>query len=187
MWEGMDEPLPVGQLARRRGLTSPLLPRQPERLELDRAGLDAIRDEFVASARRAAEAGFDLLELHCAHGYLLSGFLSPVTNRRTDEYGGDVTGRLRFPLEVWHAMREVWPADRPMTVRISATDWVADGQSLEDALAVAAAFAEARGGHRRLHRAGDQGRAARPSGAATRRRTPMRSATGWACRRSRSV
>ena len=78
--------------------------------ELNRAEMDEIRDEFVAAARRAAEAGFDLLELHCAHGYLLSAFLSPVTNRRTDEYGGDVAGRLRFPLEVFTAMREVWPA-----------------------------------------------------------------------------
>src|SRR4029079_6376598 len=85
----------------------------------------------------------DLLELHCAHGYLLSGFLSPITNQRTDEFGGDVAGRLRFPLEIWQAMREGWPSSKPMTVRISATDWVEDGQSLEDALAVATAFAEA--------------------------------------------
>jgi anthraniloyl-CoA monooxygenase len=143
MWEGMDEPLPDDNWDVVAASPVPYSPDNQTPLELGRADLDAIRDEFVGSARRAAEAGFDLLELHCAHGYLLSGFLSPVTNRRTDEYGGDVTGRLRFPLEVWHAMREVWPADRPMTVRISATDWVEDGQSLEDALAVAGAFAEA--------------------------------------------
>ena len=143
MWEGIDEPLPDGNWDVVAASPVPYSPDNQTPLELDRAELDAIRDEFVASARRAAEAGFDLLELHCAHGYLLSGFLSPVTNRRTDEYGGDVAGRLRFPLEVWHAMREVWPADQPMTVRISATDWVEDGQTLEDALAVAAAFAEA--------------------------------------------
>ena len=98
MWEGIDEPLAVGQLGRRRRLARRLLAaptRRPH--ELDRAGLDEIRDEFVASARRAAEAGFDLLELHCAHGYLLSGFLSPVTNRRTDEYGGDVAGPAPLP------------------------------------------------------------------------------------------
>ena len=143
MWEGIDEPLPAGNwdVVAASPIAYSEINQTP--LELDRAGLDRIRDEFVASARRAAEAGFDLLELHCAHGYLLSGFLSPVTNHRTDEYGGDVAGRLRFPLEVWHAMREVWPATKPMTVRISATDWVEDGQSLEDALAVAAAFAEA--------------------------------------------
>jgi anthraniloyl-CoA monooxygenase len=142
MWEGMDEPLPSGNWNVVAPSPVPYSPANQTPLELDREAMDSIRDEFVASARRAAEAGFDLLELHCAHGYLLSGFLSPVTNRRTDSYGGDVAGRLRFPLEVWHAMREVWPADRPMTVRISATDWVEDGQSLEDALAVSAAFAE---------------------------------------------
>jgi anthraniloyl-CoA monooxygenase len=143
MWEGIDEPLPEGNwdVVAASAVAYSDLNQTPR--ELDRAGLDEIREEFVASARRAAEAGFDLLELHCAHGYLLSGFLSPVTNHRTDEYGGDITGRLRFPLEVWHAMREVWPATKPMTVRISATDWVDDGQTLEDALAVAAAFAEA--------------------------------------------
>ncbi|MDX6358781.1 MAG: anthraniloyl-CoA monooxygenase, partial [Nocardioidaceae bacterium] len=140
MWEGMDEPLPDGNWDVVAASPVPYSTANQTPQELDRAGLDAIRDEFVGSARRAAEAGFDLLELHCAHGYLLSGFLSPVTNRRTDSYGGDVVGRLRFPLEVWHAMREVWPADRPMTVRISATDWVEDGQSLEDTLAVAVAF-----------------------------------------------
>ncbi len=143
MWEGMDEPLPEGNWEVVAASAVPYSPANQTPLELDRAGMDSIREEFVASARRAAEAGFDLLELHCAHGYLLSGFLSPVTNRRTDEYGGDIAGRLRFPLEVWEAMGEVWPADRPMTVRISATDWVDDGQSLDDALAVAAAFADA--------------------------------------------
>jgi anthraniloyl-CoA monooxygenase len=143
MWEGIDEPLPSDNWEVVAASPVPYSEINQLPIELDRAGLDAIRDEFVASARRAAEAGFDLLELHCAHGYLLSGFLSPVTNRRTDEYGGDVAGRLRFPLEVWHAMREVWPATKPMTVRISATDWVEDGQTLDDALAVAAAFAEA--------------------------------------------
>ncbi len=144
MWEGIDEPLDEGNwevagpspVAYREGVNQ--VPR-----ELTRVEMDAIRDDFVESARRGAEAGFDLLELHCAHGYLLSAFLSPVTNRRTDEYGGDVAGRLRFPLEVFIAMRAVWPADRPMTVRISATDWVEDGQTLDDALAVARAFVDA--------------------------------------------
>jgi anthraniloyl-CoA monooxygenase len=143
MWEGIDEPLPSDNWEVVAASPVPYSPENQTPLELDRAGLESIRQEFADAARRAADAGFDLLELHCAHGYLLSGFLSPVTNRRTDEYGGDVTGRLRFPREVWAAMREVWPADKPMTVRISATDWVEDGQSLEDALAVAAAFAEA--------------------------------------------
>ena len=97
MWEGIDEPLPDGQLGGRGASPVAYSPDNQTPLELDRAGLDAIRDEFVASARRAAEAGFDLLELHCAHGYLLSGFLSPVTNRRTDEYGGDVDRPAPLP------------------------------------------------------------------------------------------
>jgi len=144
MWEGIDEPLDSGNwevaaaspVAYRPGLNQ--VPR-----ELSRAEMDAIRDQFVDAARRGAEAGFDLLELHCAHGYLLSGFLSPLTNRRTDEFGGAIENRLRYPLEVFTAMREVWPADRPMTVRVSATDWAEGGQTLEDTLAVARAFAEA--------------------------------------------
>ncbi len=144
MWEGIDQPLESGNwevvapspVAYRPGVNQ--VPR-----ELSRAELDVIREEFVAAAQRGADAGFDLLELHCAHGYLLSAFLSPVTNHRADEYGGDVAGRLRFPLEVWDGIRSVWPADRPMTVRISATDWVTDGQTLEDALAVARAFVDA--------------------------------------------
>ncbi|MGZ4534274.1 MAG: bifunctional salicylyl-CoA 5-hydroxylase/oxidoreductase [Nocardioidaceae bacterium] len=141
MWEGIDQPLDAGNwpvaaaspVAYRDGVNQ--VPR-----ELARADLDVVREEFVAAARRGAEAGFDLLELHCAHGYLLSGFLSPFTNRRTDEYGGPVENRLRFPLEVFRAVREAWPADRPMTVRISATDWVEGGIPLADTLRVAAAF-----------------------------------------------
>jgi anthraniloyl-CoA monooxygenase len=144
MWEGIDEPLASGNwevvapspVAYKDGVNQ--VPR-----ELTRAEMDDIRDEFVAAARRGAAAGFDLLELHCAHGYLLSAFLSPITNRRTDEYGGDVFARLRYPLEVFGAIREVWPADRPMTVRISATDWVDGGQTLDEAITVARAFAEA--------------------------------------------
>ncbi|NUP43398.1 MAG: bifunctional salicylyl-CoA 5-hydroxylase/oxidoreductase, partial [Streptomyces sp.] len=88
-----------------------------------------------------ARAGFDLLELHCAHGYLLSGFLSPLTNRRTDAYGGSLEKRLRFPLEVFDAVRGVWPEEKPMTVRISATDWAEGGTTAEDAVEIARAFA----------------------------------------------
>jgi anthraniloyl-CoA monooxygenase len=144
MWEGIDQPLDDGNWEVVAASPVPYQPgvNQVPR-ELTRADLDEIRSQFVDAARRGAEAGFDLLELHCAHGYLLSGFLSPVTNRRTDEYGGPVANRLRFPLEVFSAMREVWPSHLPMTVRISATDWVDDGQTLEDTLAVAAGFADA--------------------------------------------
>jgi anthraniloyl-CoA monooxygenase len=102
--------------------------------------MEAVRDEFVESARRGAEAGFDLLELHCAHGYLLSSFLSPISNQRTDEYGGSLENRLRFPLEVFDAVRAVWPAERPMMVRISATDWAPDGNDEHDAVELARAF-----------------------------------------------
>ena len=144
MWEGIDEPLPDGNwdvVAASPVSYNPTVNQVPHELTVDE--LDEIRDQFVDCARRGAEAGFDVLELHCAHGYLLSGFLSPVTNRRTDAYGGDIEGRLRWPLEVFGAMRAVWPAERPMTVRISATDWVDDGQTLDDTVRVAQAFADA--------------------------------------------
>ncbi|TVL92800.1 bifunctional salicylyl-CoA 5-hydroxylase/oxidoreductase [Streptomyces sp. SAJ15] len=142
MWEGIDEPLPAGNWP----LVAPsALPYRPGRSQmpraLDAAGLATIRGQFTRAARRAARAGFDLLELHCAHGYLLSGFLSPLTNRRTDGYGGSPAARLRYPLEVFDAVRAVWPPDRPMTVRISATDWAPGGVTVEDAVGIAAAFA----------------------------------------------
>ena len=106
------------------------------------AELDEIRGQFVAAAQAAARAGFDLLELHCAHGYLLSSFLSPLTNRRTDAYGGSLAGRLRYPLEVFDAIRAVWPEERPVTVRVSATDWHPDGLDIDDTVEIARAFAE---------------------------------------------
>ncbi|MEX3007816.1 bifunctional salicylyl-CoA 5-hydroxylase/oxidoreductase [Hoeflea sp. TYP-13] len=111
--------------------------------ELDRAGMDRIRDDFVQGAERAARAGFDMLELHCAHGYLFGSFLSPLTNRRTDAYGGSVENRLRFPLEIFEAMRAVWPQEKPMSVRVSATDWKEGGLSEEDLFAIANAFHDA--------------------------------------------
>jgi anthraniloyl-CoA monooxygenase len=110
--------------------------------ELSRAGLAAITAEFVACAEAGARAGFDLLELHCAHGYLLSSFLSPLANRRRDEYGGSLENRLRYPLEVFDAVRAAWPAERPLGVRISATDWCEGGTDVQDAVATARAFAE---------------------------------------------
>ena len=111
--------------------------------EMNRADMGQVRDAFVQATRWAAEAGFDMAELHCAHGYLLSSFLTPVSNHRTDEYGGTVGNRLRFPLEVFAAMRAVWPQDRPMSVRLSATDWVDDGLTPEDSVVIARAFADA--------------------------------------------
>ncbi|MDX6296804.1 MAG: anthraniloyl-CoA monooxygenase, partial [Nocardioidaceae bacterium] len=142
MWEGMDLPLEAGNwqvvapspLAYQPGVSQ--VPR-----ELTRYEMDEIKSQFVASALRADAAGFDLLELHCAHGYLLSSFISPLTNRRTDEYGGTLANRLRYPLEVFGAVRAVWPDEKPMTVRISATDWVEGGLETDDAVEVAGAFA----------------------------------------------
>ncbi|MGW4566149.1 bifunctional salicylyl-CoA 5-hydroxylase/oxidoreductase [Streptomyces sp. NPDC004561] len=141
MWEGMDEPLPAGNWPLAAASPLPYRPGSQTPRQLSRAQLTDIREQFTESTSRAARAGFDLLELHCAHGYLLSGFLSPLTNRRTDAYGGSLEKRLRFPLEVFDAVRAVWPAERPMTVRISATDWAAGGTTAEDAVLIARAFA----------------------------------------------
>src|SRR5690606_4943512 len=116
MWEGIDEPLPEGNWPVVAPSPIPYRPGVNQvPAELTREQMDEIREQFVAAARRAADAGFDLLELHCAHGYLLSSFISPLTNRRTDGYGGDLEGRLRYPLEVFAAVRDAWPAERPMT------------------------------------------------------------------------
>ncbi|MGH3367091.1 MAG: bifunctional salicylyl-CoA 5-hydroxylase/oxidoreductase [Nocardioidaceae bacterium] len=144
MWEGIDQPLDAGnwEVVAPSPLPYQLGVNQVPR-ELTRSDLAQIRGQFVDSARRGAEAGFDLLELHCAHGYLLSSFISPLTNERTDEYGGALGDRMRYPLEVFSAMREVWPSDKPMTVRISATDWAAGGTTAEDTLEIARLFQEA--------------------------------------------
>jgi anthraniloyl-CoA monooxygenase len=142
MWEGIDEPLPEGNWPLVGPSALPYRADSQVPRELGRADLSSLREEFAQAARRAARAGFDVLELHCAHGYLLSSFLSPLTNRRTDAYGGDLEGRLRFPLEVLDAVREAWPDDRALTVRISATDWAEGGTSRADSLAIARAFTE---------------------------------------------
>ena len=111
--------------------------------ELDRAGMDRIREDFVQMTERAARANFDMIELHCAHGYLLASFLSPLTNQRGDDYGGSLENRLRYPLEVFSAMRAVWPAERPMAVRVSGTDWKEGGLSESDLIAISEAFSAA--------------------------------------------
>jgi len=107
---------------------------------MDRHDMSRVRDQFVEATRLGIEAGFDMLELHCAHGYLLSSFITPLSNQRNDEYGGALEHRLRYPVEVFRAMRVVWPAERPMSVRISATDWVSGGVTDEDSLQIANAF-----------------------------------------------
>ena len=142
MWEGMDDPLAEGNWEVCGPSPLPYKAGSQTPRELDEAELAEIRDQFTEAARAAARAGFDLLELHCAHGYLLSSFLSPLTNRRTDRYGGPLAARLRYPLEVFDAVRAVWPQDRPMTVRISATDWCEGGLDIDDTVEIARAFAE---------------------------------------------
>ncbi|MFX1677983.1 bifunctional salicylyl-CoA 5-hydroxylase/oxidoreductase [Mitsuaria sp. CC2] len=140
-WDGIDQPLDDGNW--------PLISASPQQYldgvsqwsrEMTREDMDRVKADFVAATQRAAEAGFDWLELHCAHGYLLSSFLSPLTNRRGDDYGGPLENRLRYPLEVFAAMRAVWPQDRPLSVRISASDWVSGGTTTDDAVAMADAF-----------------------------------------------
>ncbi len=140
-WEGTDQPLESG--------TWPLMSASEQQYlaglsqtarAMTRAEMESVTAQFVASTRAAAEAGFDWLELHCAHGYLLSSFLSPLTNRRTDEYGGSLENRLRYPLEVFAAVRAAWPSERPISVRISAHDWVPGGLTPDDAVDLARAF-----------------------------------------------
>ena len=140
MWEGMDEPLASGNWPVVGASDIPYGPRNAVPRALGRDEMDEIRDAFVRATRMAIDAGFDMLELHCAHGYLLSSFITPLLNRRTDDYGGSPANRLRYPLEVFAAMRAVWPAERPMSVRISATDWVEGGITAQDAIEIAHAF-----------------------------------------------
>jgi anthraniloyl-CoA monooxygenase len=143
MWEGMDEPLDEGNWPVIGPSAVPYSPVSHVPHEMERADLDRVRAEFVSAAERAVECGFDMIELHCAHGYLLSSFITPLSNHRTDCYGGSLENRLRYPLEVFRAMRRVWPDDRPMSVRISATDWVDGGVTGADAVTIARAFVEA--------------------------------------------
>jgi len=144
MWEGIDEPLDQGNWEVCAPSPIPYLAgiNQVPR-ELTLADMRQIKEQFVAATLAAERAGFDLIELHCAHGYLLSSFISPVTNQRSDEFGGSLAARLRYPLEVFEAMRAAWPAGKPMTVRISATDWVPGGITGEDAVQITEAFAAA--------------------------------------------
>ena len=114
----------------------PQLEHEPPPAALDAAGIAQIKREFVDAARRASRLGVDAIELHCAHGYLFHEFLSPLSNRREDAYGGPFDNRVRFPLEVFAAVRDAWPQDRPMGVRISASDWVDGGWTIEDSIAL---------------------------------------------------
>jgi anthraniloyl-CoA monooxygenase len=143
MWEGMDEPLPQGAWPVISASPLPYFPHSQVPREMMRTDMERVIAQFVQAAKRGERAGFDMLELHAAHGYLLASFISPLTNRRTDEYGGPLENRLRFPLAVFRALRAVWPDEKPMSVRISATDWTDGGLTGDDAVEVARAFAEA--------------------------------------------
>ena len=138
MWEGMDQPLERGGWPLLSASPIPYYEHSQIPKEMDARDMDVVVAEYEAAARRAVACGFDMLEIHMAHGYLLASFLSPLTNVRQDEHGGDVTARARFPLRVFDAVRDVWPGDRPITVRISAIDWEEDGMTEEDSVAVAA-------------------------------------------------
>lgn len=143
MWDGMDRPLEEGAWPVLSASPIPYYAESQVPREVTRADMDGIIDQFVAATLRGSLAGFDMLEMHAAHGYLLASFLSPLTNQRTDEYGGALGNRMRFPLEVFCAMRAAWPKHKPMSVRISATDWAEGGNDGDDAVLIAAAFREA--------------------------------------------
>ncbi|RKR03758.1 bifunctional salicylyl-CoA 5-hydroxylase/oxidoreductase [Maricaulis maris] len=142
-WEGYDVPLDTGNWPIYGPSAIAWDQDNQTPVEMDRDDMIRIKADFVRATERALQAGFDMVELHCAHGYLLSSFITPLSNQRTDEYGGSLENRLRYPLEVFEAMRAVWPADKPMAVRLSATDWVT-GQGIDgdDSVAVARAFRE---------------------------------------------
>lgn len=142
-WETTDEPLLNGNWQLIAASEIPYGPQNQIPKAMTRADMDAMTAAFVESTKRALRAGFDWIELHCAHGYLLSGFICPLTNVRTDEYGGSLENRCRYPLEVFRAMRAVWPSDKPMSVRISAHDWAPGGNTPDDAIVIARLFKEA--------------------------------------------
>ncbi|WP_127105753.1 bifunctional salicylyl-CoA 5-hydroxylase/oxidoreductase [Pararhodobacter zhoushanensis] len=140
-WEGTDVPLDSGNWEIMNPSPLPWSPANAIPRAMTRADMDMVRDQFVASAQMAERAGFDMIEFHAAHGYLISAFISPTSNIRSDEYGGSLENRMRYPLEVFTAMRAVWPANKPMSVRISANDWVGDdGVTPDDAVEIARMF-----------------------------------------------
>ena len=143
MWEGIDEPLEEGAWPIVSASPLPYFPHSAVPRAMSRTDMEQAIADYVAATQRADRAGFDMVEMHAAHGYLLASFISPLTNRRTDAYGGSLENRMRFPLEVFRAMRAAWPDEKPMSVRISATDWADGGLTGDDAVEVARAFADA--------------------------------------------
>lgn len=143
-WDGMDAPLATGNWEIISASAIAWSKDNATPREMTRAEMNTIRDEFVASVQMADRAGFDMIELHAAHGYLISSFITPLSNQRADDYGGSLENRMRYPLEVFHAMREAWPRDKPMAVRISANDWVGqDGVTPKEAVEIAKMFSAA--------------------------------------------
>jgi anthraniloyl-CoA monooxygenase len=142
MWEGDTDPLDDGNWPLIGPSAIAYRPDSQVPREMTRCDMDDVVAQHVAAARRGADAGFDILELHFAHGYLASSFLSPLSNHRTDAYGGDLVSRARFPLQIFDAVRAAWPAERPMSVRISATDWAPGGLTGDDAVSFAQMLAE---------------------------------------------
>src|SRR6266571_3118384 len=134
LWEGIDEPLAEGNWPLISASAIPYFPHSQIPKAMDRADMERVQDDFVKAASMAEAAGFDMLELHMAHGYLLASFVSPLTNTRTDAYGGTLDNRLRYPLAVFDAVRAVWPAARPISVKISATDWADGGVTPEESV-----------------------------------------------------
>lgn len=142
-WEGPNEPLPEGGWPIKSASPIPYFDHSPVPAELTREEMLDVLDDFRQATSRALEAGFDIVEVHMAHGYLLASFLSPLTNRREDAYGGSLENRVRFPAEVLRAVRQVWPEERPVSVRISAVDWFPGGNGPEEAVAISKALREA--------------------------------------------
>ncbi len=142
-WDGMDEPLESGGWLLVSASPVPYLANGPLPREMSRDDMQRIKEEFVRAAALAARSGVDFLELHCAHGYLLSSFLSPLTNRRLDDFGGSHANRARYPLDVFRAVRAAWPKERPMSVRLSCHDWSDGGNTPQDAAIFARMFKEA--------------------------------------------
>ena len=141
-WEGNDVPLDDGNWPVMAASDVQWSPANQVPRAMSRADMDAVRDQFVAAVRMGLDCGFDMVELHAAHGYLLSSFITPLQNKRTDDYGGSLENRLRYPLEVFAAMRAAWPSDRPVSVRISATDWAGDqGVTPDEAVEIGEVFA----------------------------------------------
>ncbi len=140
MWEGDNQPLEMGAWPIMGASPIPYFPHSQVPRQMTRADMTGVRDAFARAARMGNDAGFDILELHFAHGYLLASFISPLTNQREDEYGGSLERRMRFPLEVFDAVRTAWPAGKPISIRISAVDWAPGGLESADAVQVARLF-----------------------------------------------